>query len=324
MTMTSATKPIPSPHDVYMLLLGRKASAATLEAVGPGLARQLRDGLNKGLEHNGYGFTFDTVDAVTARNEPKDDQTVSFTFAGTGNDCPGRMQCTTADAAMLVDHMLGCSSDDDEADGKSLTIIQNAVLTVFARIVMATLASVASPGCELRLAPVTEGLDLDGPWHDIVLAGSFGGGKTRIRIGVTHRIVIGLHKRQTSVSAPKAGAVSNGRPGAHSPAVTMPVNAVLNLPPIAVAQLAKLRPGDMLALSEGGGMQAFLTSADRKLCECHLGQNDGRYAIKVSGKVSGKVAGKIIGDFDAVAANHSPMAAQPPRHDTSKRMDQTQ
>ncbi|QKV19653.1 FliM/FliN family flagellar motor switch protein [Oricola thermophila] len=117
---------------------------------------------------------------------------------------------------------------------------------------------------------------------------TFGEAKPTLTLAVTHTMLLRMARPpQETVKRPQHGARETPnrqpepatRPNPKALAVKVPVTGSVVLPAISLDALGRLRPGDVLPLSEEGDAKVKLKVKGRPLYDCSLGRKGAHYAI---------------------------------------------
>ena len=287
--MSEAAAPMNQSTEIFDRLLGRKGDAARLEPSCKAIAKFLPERLQSVFRKAGFEI------AVEYADKHNSSATALFSRYKSGAACvllsarpPGASAYVICDypaVGMISEIMLG--GDPEFATltaSRAPTATERDLACQFGDLVGEALQTVLSskdrPG-SVRVALDADDIREGGNGGEVVafdLKLRFGEAEPLVTVAVTHSYLLQMARPvPETIRKPSAGRRGNGNRGAL--AVKVPVTGSVTMPAITLGELAALKTGDMLPLSESGDASVRMKVKDRPLYECRLGRKGANYAL---------------------------------------------
>lgn len=287
--MSEAAAPIDQGTEIFDRLLGRKGDAARLEPACKAIAKFLPQRLQSALKKAGFDVEVEYADkhnsSATALFARYKNGAACVLLSSSPPSVSAYVICDFPATGAISEIMLG--GDPEFATltaNRAPTATERDLACQFGDLVGEALQTVLST--DGRPASVRVALDADdiregGNGGDVVafdLKLRFGEAEPLISVAVTHSFLLQMARpAPETIRRPSAGAKSGSNRNAL--AVKVPVTGSVNMPPITLGELAALRTGDMLPLSESGDASVRMKVKGRPLYECSLGRQGASYAL---------------------------------------------
>ena len=207
-------------------------------------------------------------------------ETTLFGFRMDNGKTPAAMCVVPQQGSMLVDMMLGSDPElEGEATAPKLTEFQESILIEFGNLMAATIESVLQLSSRLSLDKMTgqtaqNGL---GDHASFAMTVQHGDQSYTFEILLSQNAILKLNFREKE---PEPVRENRGNITPEKD-VDIEIFGIVHLSEMTLRDVAKLKPGAVLALGDNKNCHTTLSSKGRKLHKCQLGQDENSYALLV-------------------------------------------
>lgn len=274
---TSITNDMP---DVYKRILRQKGEHEHIDKLVAAVSSRFQSALNTNFMALGYEIKW-RVDGTSKSFDFRNlKETTLFGFRMDNGKTPAAMCVVPQQGSMLVDMMLGSDPElEGEATAPKLTEFQESILIEFGNLMAATIESVLQLSSRLSLDKMTgqtaqNGL---GDHASFAMTVQHGDQSYTFEILLSQNAILKLNFREKE---PEPVRENRGNITPEKD-VDIEIFGIVHLSEMTLRDVAKLKPGAVLALGDNKNCHTTLSSKGRKLHKCQLGQDENSYALLV-------------------------------------------
>ncbi|WP_018689943.1 FliM/FliN family flagellar motor switch protein [Ahrensia kielensis] len=274
---TSITNDMP---DVYKRILRQKGEHEHIDKLVAAVSSRFQSALNTNFMALGYEIKW-RVDGTSKSFDFRNlKETTLFGFRMDNGKTPAAMCVVPEQGSMLVDMMLGSDPElESEATAPKLTEFQESILIEFGNLMAATIESVLELSSRLSLDKMTGQATQNGlgDHASFAMTVQHGDQSYTFEILLSQSAILKLNFRE---KAPEPIRENKGNITPEKD-VDIEIFGIVHLSEMTLRDVAKLKPGAVLALGDNKNCQTTLSSKGRKLHKCQLGQDENSYALLV-------------------------------------------
>jgi flagellar motor switch protein FliM len=287
--MSVSSSPKDYDREVFDRILGRKGDAARLEPACKAIKKFLAQRLQAILQKNGLDvaaeFSESHNSSATALFARYKSGAACVVLSAKPPSAAAYVICDYPAAGILSEIMLG--GDPEFAalsSNRKPTATECDLMRQFADLVgqaLQTSLSTKDLPTGVRVAFNADDLRDGGNGGSVVafdLTLQFGNARPVISVAITHAYMLQM-AREEPETIRKPAARGHASTNRSALTIKVPASGSVTMPPMTLGELAMLRPGDVLPLSESGDATVRLRVKGQPLYECSLGRKGANYAL---------------------------------------------